>query len=233
MKKIFGCIFLILTLLSCNRSNEDSLVVTGSVDGLKKGTLYLQKFVDTVLVTVDSISLNGKSEFTLTDNLSSPEIYFITLDKISEENISFFAEKGEIQVNTKLSKFATSVTIAGSRNQELLEEHNSMTQKFNGQQLDFVKDRFEAQQKNDTALLSKIDVDELNLLKRKMLFTTNFSVNHGDAEVAPYLALTELYYANIKLLDTVNKSLTPDVKASKYGRELEKLIQGIKKSEEE
>jgi hypothetical protein len=208
-------------------------VVTGSVDGLKKGTLYLQKFVDTVLVTVDSISLNGKSEFTLTDNLSSPEIYFITLDKISEENISFFAEKGEIQVNTKLSKFATSVTIAGSRNQELLEEHNSMTQKFNGQQLDFVKDRFEAQQKNDTALLSKIDVDELNLLKRKMLFTTNFAVNHGDAEVAPYLALTELYYANIKLLDTVNKSLTPDVKASKYGRELEKLIQGIKKSEEE
>jgi len=106
-----------------------------------------------------------------------------------------------------------------------------MIQQFRGKELDFFKDRFDAQKNNDEALVTKIDSDQENLTKRKYLYTTNFALQHSDKEVAPYIALTELYNANFKLLDTINKSLSKDIKVSKYGLELDKFIAEINENE--
>ena len=232
MKKIISCIVLISLLISCGKTKNGSLIVKGNIDGLKKGTLYLQKFKDTLLVSVDSIKIYGDSNFILADEIENPEIYYVVLDKKATQKIKFFGEKGEITINSKLSKFATSAKISGSKNQVLLEEHEAMAKKFNGKQLDLIKDKFEAQKSGDTALISKIEKEETSLIKRKYYFSTNFAVNNAKFEVAPYIALTELYYANIRLLDTINNSLSKKVKNSKYGLELEDFIQNIKKNEQ-
>jgi hypothetical protein len=183
-----------------------------------------------VLVSVDSIKLDGKTEIVLSDAIESPEIYFLVLDKIVGERISFFGEKGEITVNAKLEKFTTSAKITGSVNQDLLTEHKAMAQKFNGKKLDLAVEKFNAYKINDTALAAKLEQEEASLIKRKYYYTTNFAVVNASHEVAPYLALTELYDANIRLLDTINNSLSKEVKASKYGKELEKYITEIKKA---
>ena len=70
-----------------------------------------------------------------------------------------------------------------------------------------------------------------NLVKRKYLYTTNFAINNADHEVAPYIALTELNNATLKLLDTINNSLSPKVKKSTYGKQLDKFIATIKENE--
>ncbi|PHQ57354.1 MAG: thiol:disulfide interchange protein [Lutibacter sp.] len=232
MKKIITCIVLISLLYSCNKPKSGSLIVSGTIDGLKKGTLYLQKFKDTVLVSVDSVSLNGASSYILIDEIESPEIYYLTLDKKTDQKISFFGEKGEITINSKLSKFVTAAKISGSKNQTLLEEHNAMIRKFSNKQLDLIKEKFDAQKNNDTALLSKLEKEETSLIKRKYYFSTNFAVINAKYEVAPYIALTELYYANIRLLDTINNSLSKKVKLTKYGSELDDFIKSIKETEE-
>lgn len=206
------------------------MVVKVTIDGLKKGTLYLQKVKDSTLVSVDSIQLAGKTAILLSDNVESPEIYFLALDKIAGERISFFGEKGEITVSAKLEKFAASAKITGSVNQVLLAEHKAMAQKFNGKKLDLVVEKFNAYKINDTALATKLEQEEKNLIRRKYYYTTNFAVVNASHEVAPYLALTELYDANIRLLDTINNSLSKEVKASKYGKELGKFITEIKKA---
>lgn len=233
MKKIFGFLAVVSLLISCNKNEHGNMVVKVTIDGLKKGTLYLQKVKDTALVSVDSIQLDGKTEIVLSDAIESPEIYFLSLDKIADERISFFGEKGEITVNAKLEKFATSAKITGSVNQDLLAEHKAMAQKFNGKKLDLVVQKFNAYKINDTALASKLEKEEKNLIKRKYYYTTNFAVVNATHEVAPYLALTELFDANIRLLDTINNSLSKEVKTSKYGKELEKFITEIKKAGEE
>jgi len=232
MKKLLSCLIIGLFLFSCTTKKEGSLIVKGNIAGLKKGTLYLQKYIDTLLVAVDSVQLNGTENFILTDEIEYPEIYFISLDKITDERISFFAEKGEITISSKLSKFTLGAKITGSKTQDLLEEYKAMIQKFNGKQLDLFKENFEARKDNDTVKLAEIDAQNNNLLKRKYYFTTNFAVNHGESEVAPYIALTELYDANIKLLDTINNSLSDKVKKSKYGLELNEFIKNIKKTEQ-
>lgn len=231
MKKLIGSLLIISVLISCNSKKSGNMLVHGTIEGLKKGTVYLEKLKDTTLVAVDSVSLNGTNTFTLTDNVNSPEVYNLTLSEKPDETISFFGEKGEITINTKLSKFSIGAKIKGSKNQELLEEHKTMLKKFNDRQLDLLKEKFDAKKNNDSELLAKIEKEENNLVKRKYLYTTNFAIQHGKFEVAPYIALTDLYYANVKLLDTVNNSLSKKVKKSKYGLELKKFIKNIKKNE--
>jgi hypothetical protein len=186
---------------------------------------------DTVLVSVDSVEINGDGKFILSDDVESPEIYFISLDKMQSEIISFFGEPSEITITSKVEKFATSAKITGSKNQEKLDEYDAMSKKFTGKQLDLLKAKFEAQKENDTALFSKLLKEEKNLIKRKYYYTTNFAITNPDMETAPYLALTVLYNANVKLLDTINNSLTAKIKKSKYGLELDKFITEIKQNE--
>jgi len=63
-----------------------------------------------------------------------------------------------------------------------------------------------------------------NLLKRRYLYALNFASTHGDNVIAPFIALTEVYDANIIFLDTVASKLTDKVKASKYGKEFLEFI---------
>lgn len=230
MKKLFPLFIVISLVISCGKSHEGSMLVKGNIDGLKKGTIYLQKYVDTLLVAVDSIQLNGESNFILADDILSPEIYYLAINEVPDEVISFFGEKGEITITSKLPKLEYSAKITGSTNQDLFEEYNEMASQFQGKQLDYIKEKFEAQKDKNEEQLAEVEKNENNLLRRKYLYTANFAMTHPDAEVSPYLAITELYYANVKLLDTVNNSLSKQVKASKYGKQLDVFIKNIKKS---
>jgi hypothetical protein len=231
MKKILFSLFIIGIIVGCETSKVKNMTVSGTITGMKKGTLYLQKYVDTLLVNIDSVNVDGQSEYFLTDDVDSPEVYFISLSNLPDEKISFFGEEGEIIINSKLDKFSFSTEISGSANQTLYDEYMEMMQKFNGQQLDIIKAKFEAQKEDNDSLFQKFEKDEQSLLRRKYYFSTNFAVINADHEVAPYLALTELFNANIKLLDTINNSLSINVKKSKYGLELQEFIDDIKKKE--
>ena len=114
--------------------------ISGKVDGLRKGTLYLQKMVDTILVSVDSVTIKGDDSFQLGDNIDTPEFYFLSLDKDDGDSLTdkilFFGETGEIKINTLLRTFGSSAKVEGSENQILWEEYQSIMRKFNKQNLE-------------------------------------------------------------------------------------------------
>jgi len=231
MKRIILIALLSVIVFACSDQKENTMFVHGEVKNLKKGTLYLQKMKDTLAVTVDSIALDGVSTFTLSDEVESPELYFLSLDKSPSKQITFFGEKGTITINTKLDKFRFGARIIGLTNQQLLDEYNEMKSKFNDKRLDLIKADFEVKGSQDSIKIDSVRNLINGLIKRRYYYTTNYAVNHPNNEIAPYLALTELFDANIALLDTINNTLTPKVKASKYGKALEKFIAGIKNKE--
>lgn len=231
MKKI-AILILALSIFSCGKEQHD-LVVKTNVKGLKKGTVYLKKVEDTSLITVDSVVVNGNSEIELYSDLESPEMFFLYLNKNSADNerISFFADKGVTEINTTVKNFAVDAKINGSEQQKVLENYNEMITRLNYQNLELIKAGFEAKKENNQAKLDSVDKMSKNLIKRRYLFTVNFALNNKNSEVAPYLALSEIYNAKINLLDTINNSLSQEVKASKYGKELQKFIDDIKATE--
>ncbi|KAA5824559.1 DUF4369 domain-containing protein [Algibacter amylolyticus] len=231
MRKI-SIIVLTLLFIACGKDQSD-LTVIANIKGLKKGTVYLKKMQDTLLVTVDSILVNGNPKIELHSDLEEPEVYFLYLDKQSKDTdrIPFFADKGITEINTTLKNFAFDVDIKGSEQQKVMEEYKTLISKMNNRNLEVIKEQFEAQQANDTARFSKLRNEAKSSVKRKYLYTVNFALNNKDSEVAPYLALTEIYNARIDLLDTINKSLSSKVKSSKYGKELDNFILDIKAAE--
>jgi len=230
--KNLSFLLIILFLVACGPDQKD-LTVKVNIEGLKKGTLYLKKVVDTALVTVDSIMINGNSNVELYSDLEKPEVFYLYLDKNSakKDRITFFADKGITEINTTLKSFAFKPKIKGSEQQKILEKYISMMSLMNNRNLENFKAQFEARKAGDTTLLNTLIQNGNNSLKRKYLYTVNFAINNKNSEVAPYLALTEIYDANVDLLDTINNVLTPKVKASKYGKELDAFIKKIKATE--
>ncbi len=209
------------------------MIVKGQIKGLKKGTLYLQKMKDTLLVSVDSMALLGDDKFILTDNIESPVIYYLTFDgNTTDKHIMFFGEEGEITINDKIEEFGFKPEIKGSKNQEVMDEYRKINQRFIDQRLDFVKKEVEARQAQDEVQLEQVEADYKKMIRRRYLFSTNFAIANADSEAAPYIALSELYDANIQLLDTINNSLTDKIKSSEYGKRLQKFVDDIKAKEE-
>lgn len=225
------CMFAIIAL-SCSSKKEGNMIVKGQIKGLKKGTLYLQKMNDTLLVSVDSVALLGDDKFILTDNVESPVMYYLTFDgNTTDKHIMFFGEEGEITINDKIEEFGFKPEIKGSKNQEVIDKFREVDKKFVDQRLNFIKKDVEARQANDDELVKQLEVDYKKMMRRRFLFTTNFAIANADSEAAPYIALSELYDANIKLLDTINNSLTDRVKKSDYGKRLNDFVQNIKEKE--
>jgi len=229
MKKILLWVVLIVFVIACSGDSDNTMYVNGSIKGLKKGTLYLQKEMDSLLVSVDSVFVDGTDSFVLTDEISSPEMYFLTLGT-SDKKIAFFGEKDTVYVKSTLDKFILKAKISGSENQARLDEFYQMTKKFNDQNLDLIKEEFEARKIGSQDSIDAVAKKMNGWTRRKYLYMTNFAVKNGDYEVSPYVALTELANANVTLLDTINNSLSAEVKASKYGKQLNDYIKEIKEN---
>lgn len=224
----------ILMIVSCGKQESD-LIVKGTVKGLKKGTIYLQKVSDTLLMAVDSVSIKGDSNFELHSSLETPEMFYLYLDKNdnSENRLQFFADKGITEINTSLKNFVFDAKIKGSKQQEVLSEYNKMIKQFNNKQLDFFKEKFEAMQQQETEVADSIQnlIDQYD--RRQFKYALNFSMNHLDSEVTPYIVLSDMYNANIRALDTIYNNLDEKVLTSKYGLQLKKFIEDVKEKEKE
>ena len=233
MKKIIALFAIAIIAFACSSKKEGNMIVKGQIKGLKKGTLYLQKMKDTLIVSVDSVTLKGEDTFALTDNVESPVMYYLTFDggKTKDKRLMFFGEKGEITINDNIEEFGFKPEITGSKNQEVMKKFGEINKQFTLKRLDFIKQDIEARKTNDEERVKKLEDDYKKLVRRRFLFTTNFAVSNANFEAAPYIALTELFDANIMLLDTINNSLTDKVKNSTYGKRLQKFVKDVKAKE--
>nr|WP_294773642.1 DUF4369 domain-containing protein [uncultured Flavobacterium sp.] len=236
MQKSIAVLLSLFVLVACTeQKSTKNFVLNGNIKGLKKGTLYLQRIKDTLLVPIDTIKIDGDSHFVSEFDLESPEMLYLFLDRgvtnSIDNNISFFAEKGTVNLETSLDFFAADAKITGSKNHELFEDYKKVISKYNNQDLDLIEKKFAAYKAGNSEEVKKIEEEQKSILKRKYLYTTNFAVNNAKYEVSPYVALADIYDINLKYLDTIQKSLSPQVAKSLYGKKLNQYISERKKFE--
>lgn len=234
MRYFLSIAIIFLTLIGCSTDTE-KMNLTGTVKGLKKGTLLLQKFEDTVLVTVDSVLVDGNSNFSFSEKVESPEIYYLYVrlkdGSLRDDRITFFAENSAMDIQTNLTNFGNAAVVKGSKNDSILKEFDKLKQRYVTKNLDFIEQRFKIGKKNSDSLEMDLSRKQNALILSKYLATINFALNNKDYEVAPYLILSEAYNSNVKYLDTVYNALAPKIKNSKYGKELELFIVNRKKTD--
>jgi len=225
MKKT-SLISIALFIICCN-SDQNQMIVSGKVDGLRKGIIYLQKELDSTIVSLDSVKINGNSDFKLSAVIDEPDIYYLYLNKDDGDSlndiITFFGNKGEININTRLSTFDSGYEISGSKNSELLREYFSIIRKYNLQNLDLLEIFYNAQINNNQKTIDSVNEKLENLIKRKYLYSLNFSITNSENEISPYIAVSQIPNANKDLLKKVYDTLPENIKVSKYGKVLMEL----------
>lgn len=233
MKKSILAVLGVLVLAACSKTESNENVhITGNIKGLKNGTLYLQRIVDTSLVILDSIKIDGKSTFESHFTLDSPEMLYLSLDRgvtnSLDNNLSFFAEPGNLTIETSLDNYLADAVVTGSKNNDVFEEYKKIKSRFTDENLTLVEKKFKAIKRKNNAAIDSLTAKQDSNLKRRYLFATNFALNNRDLEVAPYIALSEIYDINIKYLDTIQKAMSPKVAQSLYGKKLTKFVTGAK-----
>lgn len=208
------------------------MTVSGSIDGLKKGTLYFQKAQDSVLVTIDSLQIKGDGNFMFSYEIESPELFYLYLDKADNndinDRINFFGEPGEIIINTAWNTFDTNSEISGSKSHDKFREFQEMLSNFNTRDFELAKATLLSE---NQLVQEKADSIELlrqsNLLKRYK-YVLNFGLTNPKSYVTPYVTLIEAPDANPKYLDSIYNSLSKEVANSKYGKRLNSYLEGLK-----
>jgi len=231
-------LFLLVILCSCKSDTSDNtMYVDGDIIELRKGTLYLQKIKDSLLINVDSLQLNRNGKFNFEVEISEPEIFHLYLAKDDGDSLNdriiFFGDKGRINIKTRLKTFESSAFIQGSTNNDLLEEYKSISRKFNLKNLELFKLYLESQKDQNLKSIDSFKKQIDNLTKRKYLYTLNFANTHSDKMISPYIIISEASDANPNLLDTIAKKMPDHIKSSKYGKAFFKILEKNKKIVEE
>ena len=97
-------------------------------------------------------------------------------------------------------------------------EYKEIGNRFNDENLILMEKRLKNELKPNQTTTDSIETAYQKLLKRKYRYTAHFATTNGNAALAPYLALSEISDINISYLDTIHKSMKPDVAKSKYGK---------------
>jgi hypothetical protein len=230
MRKLVYALAVLFLLNACSEKKQSkNLLITGNIEGFKKGTIYIQRLQDTLLINLDSVEINGDSKFISEIDIDSPEMLYLSINrgqsKSLDNNLPFFAEQGKMTIETSLNYFTSDAKITGSKNQDLYNEYKNVMAGFIDQDLQIIKKKYEALRDNKNQIIDSLNERQKKLKRRKYLYSTNFAVNHSDYEVAPYIGLSEIYDINLKYLDTITKSMTPKVAKSKYGKQLKVLLE--------
>lgn len=236
MKYSIAALLALLLITSCEKKESDkNLHIVGNIKGLKKGTLYIQKVIDTSLVAIDTIQIDGDSHFTSDIDLKSPEMFYLFLDRgvtnSLDNNLPFFVEPGTITIETELERFLSGAKITGSKNNDKYQEFKKVKTRFTDENLVLMEQKLNAFKNNNTKVIDSIELLQDRNTRRFYLYTTNFAVTNKDFELAPYLALSEIPDINFKFLDTIQKSMTPKVAQSYYGKKLTTYHSARKKAE--
>lgn len=239
MKKslVAGLFASTLLFLSCQSDKGTAnLELTGTIKGLTQGTLYIQKIQDTALVVLDSIVIKGKSDFSSLLEVDGAEVFYLSLDRGHSKSIDnqllFFAEPGKIDIQTSLKSFYADAKITGSKNQDTYSDYLKTRSLITDKQNELLIEILQAQKENQTSKKDSLLQLSTRIAGRKYLNAVNFAINHSNTDVAPYIALTEIYDRPIKYLDTIQNSLSKEVALGRYGKQLKQFI-AERKAEEQ
>ncbi len=236
MKKILCLFAFLLILTSCEESDPaKTMTVSGQVKGLKKGTLYLQHVPDSVLIIIDSLQIEGDGNFAFKADLEGPEIFYLYLNKKDNndinDRITFFGEPGAITINTSWNTFDTQAEIKGSKTNDKYREYLKTMSRFNKKNLELMQASLGSKTPLDSVQLDSLQKLSDKNIQKGYAFALNFALNNLDSPLAPYIAINEVSDANIKYLDSIHNSMSPEVAKSKYGVRLTKLLKMRKSAE--
>ena len=239
MKKVLIAMSALL-MIACDKTEEkDTMIVEGNIDGLKIGTIYLQKYVNDKLTNIDSVKAEGSGKFTFKYPLKSPEVFYIYLDLKKQagtdlgDRLMFFGEPTTININSAYDMFEVRANISGSQSQKEYNEYLHTMRQFGMRNAQLLEQQVNAFKAGKTSLVDSLNTASEKNNFRRHLFVLNYALSHPNSYVTPYVVLADAPNTRVKYLDSIYGKLNKDVANSKYGKEFKTYIEIARKAENE
>ena len=215
---------LLFIVFSCN-INQENFELSGNINGLENGVIYLieSSSIEQEII-LDSTTVDNSSSFLLKGYIKEPQILKIRLGESNSNEIEFFAEIGEMKLNTSNKRFQFDAQFSGSRHQENLDKFNSFLVKYEEEDLELLEKQIEESMKNNQKSIDSISILRDKIEKKKILFIINYIKNKKEEIISPYLALKYNKDINKDYLINIYNSYSKEISNSKYGIELNKII---------
>ena len=215
---------LLLLVFSCN-INQENFELSGKVHGLENGAIYLIKSNNNgEEIILDSTGIDYSSSFLLKSYIKEPQILTLRLGKSNLNEIEFFAETGKMRLNTSNKRFQFDAKFIGSKQQSNLDEFNSYLIKFEEEDIDLLEHQIQESIEGNQKEIDSISILRENNYKRKILFIINYITNKKEEIISPYLALKYNIDIQADYLSKIYNSYSKEISESKYGIELNKII---------
>lgn len=240
MKKIILLAAVAVGLYSCNKLGEGEYEITGTVNGMKTGLVYLEKqnpmgmgatAIDTVKIVDGKFEIKGKT--------GEPEIHFIQVDKV-QGKVPFILEGGEITVTVDKDSIFKS-KLGGTYSNEEFTKFNNESYKIQKKVIDFKAKNTavmtEAQQKNDTVTMNRIgkEFDKIQGSIQKDLndYTFNYPKTHPKSFISVLIAQMMMSYPQYeKDVPSIYNALDESLKKTKAGKAIKTNLDSAKKKPE-
>jgi peroxiredoxin len=241
MKKIILLAIVATMMFSCNQLSEGEYLITGTVKGLKSGTLFLQKANDVGMSTsnIDTVKIvDGK--FEIKGTTKEPSMHFLQIEK-AKGTVPFILEEGKITATLVKDKVEDSKVSGTFNNDEFIKFNDESTKirKKLEPSIDAFKKAneskmMEAQMKKDTAAFTAIMTEFEAVTKELNDFYLDFPKKHNKAYVSLLLTQSMFSKRNLKLeeVEKVFNDLDPSLKNSKIGKEITSNIKMVKQMKE-
>ena len=123
MKKNLFLLIVAIIAISCTQKEDKNVLVSGNVEGVETGTVYLQKFRNKSFYVIDSSEIVD-GEFSFSTNVELPEIYGLSLDT-TRNSFLLFLDENPASVRLDSANYYRNTKVEGSDLHNLFVEYKS------------------------------------------------------------------------------------------------------------
>jgi len=219
MRKVF-CLISLAALFAACSTPVPKFTISGNIEGLPDGTVYLKQRVGGEATSLDSAkSVGGK--FELKGTVEVPDLCFLVLGE--RKQVPVLVENRAIQVTGK-SDDLRNVTITGSASQDEMKALEAKGAVINTIMKEVYGKYNEAKQKNDAVLQASLEkqLDSLDNVQTAM--QKDFVTGNPNSFVAPVILQQIQYGMEADEIQGYLKKFSPEVMKSKSAKSLAERV---------
>jgi thiol-disulfide isomerase/thioredoxin len=222
MKKLALFSIGILLFGFISRSQDSSFTVTGQLEKIKDGIIFLNMYEGSETVKDSAVITNGNFKFT--GHTSSPSFAVLTTPAKPNDYFTFYVEPVTMSISGRGDSLKL-LTVKGSPindDNKLLKERMKYITKWEDENSKIYEQAYKEKNKK---VMDSLDEVDLNVLTEKRKVVTSF-INSNPKSLLGAMAILEnyAYYAEASDVQPLYDALSSEIKNSPKGIEIKKLI---------
>jgi len=217
----------VIFMASCSTPVKNEFRITGTVDSVFDGVVYLQRRTDAPMISIDSIQLS-QGKFSFSGTIDFPEIYYINIPA-TKSLVPFFAEASDITININTTDI-NRTDITGSKNQAKYDGYLDMLEQFNTQMRDNYQMYLKAVEIGDDEKAAYFDSLMTDFDDKRNAFSKNFVLKNNQSFISPYIAFRNSWNYEMEELEETLDNFDTILNNSLYTGFLKEYLKTMKRT---